>query len=217
MLILSHYAFYSLLARFLHVYPPPRRIFLSLSLLVTRIHALLSTNMLYGPILSPYQLFSTITTSLVSATNASCAPVINALIYTLFFHLIVFHLHIYSAPRSAFSQLTVRRSMLSVIPYAFLTVIVPAIPTVLFALDILLRRLPPRARFKFPSCLSSHAPSPQCMRPPKMFFNSLVHVNSPSPVTFSTPAPSIHHHHCHHCFYDYYSCTERTTKPDRGR
>lgn len=144
-LILSHYASYSLLERFLHVYPPSRRMFLALSLFVTPIHALLSAYVLYGPTLSPHQFFCTMPTSLVPATNALHAPVITALIYTPFFHLTVFHLRIYSAPPSAFPQSTVRRLMLSVIPQALLTVIVPAIPTVLFALGVALGTRPPRA------------------------------------------------------------------------
>lgn len=144
-LMLSHYASYSLLERFLHVYPPSRRMFLALSLFVTPVHALLSAYVLYGPTLSPHQFFCTMPTSLVPATNALHAPVITALIYTPFFHLTVFHLRIYSAPPSAFPQSTARRLMFSIIPQALLTVIIPAIPTALFALGIALGTRPPRA------------------------------------------------------------------------
>lgn len=144
-LMLSHYASYSLLERFLHVYPPSRRMFLALSLFVTPIHALLSAYVLYGPTLSPHQFFCTMPTSLVPASNALHTPVITALIYTPFFHVTLFHLRIYSAPPSAFPQSTARRLLLSIIPQALLTVIIPAIPTALSALGIALSTRPPRA------------------------------------------------------------------------
>lgn len=126
-LIATLLASHSLMSTAVDASPPSRTFYFVIALIATPLQAIAFAYLLYGPSLSPHQLFCSTPSSFFPSRSEIQVPLITALCYPFVLYAIVFHLRFHTSLSHPFPRSTLR-CMLSCIPNGLILAVLPTLP-----------------------------------------------------------------------------------------